>query len=251
MRDVERPWSGSGKKQCQLKRLLLDEQIDICAVQETKLSIDEQIAKALEPFLSTYQVCVSHAVGCSAGCFLFLKKTLPLTGLSIVTVNDGRFVLCDFALFGKEWRIFCVYAPNVATEREGFFVALSSFLETDKTVVWLGDFYCVCDKNDRCGPNVYVDNSVRVLEGVIDDFDLVDVGKVKPAVGGLTYTRFQGASHARLDRIYISASVSNEIGKYFVKPVCFSDHFRFLNWESRAVERQALTGACGSSMPNC
>ncbi|CAN8006336.1 unnamed protein product, partial [Ixodes hexagonus] len=35
---------------------------------------DNDIAVALRPFLFNYEVCVSHAVGFSAGCFLFLKN---------------------------------------------------------------------------------------------------------------------------------------------------------------------------------
>lgn len=98
------------KKQAQLKRLLLDNCIDVLALQETKLSCDERIEKALEPFLLEYEACVSHAVGTSAGCFLFLKKTLPLTELTFITDEKGRFILCDFCLFGIYYRVICVYA---------------------------------------------------------------------------------------------------------------------------------------------
>lgn len=216
---------GLRKKQCQLKRLLLDVGIDILAVQETKLSHDEKIAKALEPFLFNYEVCVSHAVASSGGCFLLLKKALPITELSIVTDDYGRFISCDFVLFDKEWRVICVYAPNVVPEREDFFRnCLAPFVATDKRVVVMGDFNCVCDVRDRSGDNVCIDKSARVLKTLVNDCDLVDVANTKACAGNLMYTRFQGVSHARLDRIYISLAVSNNISEYCVRPVSFSDH---------------------------
>lgn len=51
------------RQQVLLKRLLIEECIDVLAVQESKLSGDNRIERALEPFLSGYEVCVTHAVG--------------------------------------------------------------------------------------------------------------------------------------------------------------------------------------------
>lgn len=118
----------------------------------------------------------------------------------------------------------CVYAPNVVSEREEFFRGVLPFLETDKTVILLGDFNCVSEATDSAGQNVYIDGSARVLEGFLNDFDLVDVGKIKASSGNLSYTCFQGSSLSKLDRIYISVSVSNDIGTLYVATVPFSDH---------------------------
>lgn len=66
------------KKQAQLRRLLMDEGIGILTLQETKLAYDHRIRKVLEPFLSEYEACISHAVVSSAECSLLLKKCVPL-----------------------------------------------------------------------------------------------------------------------------------------------------------------------------
>lgn len=207
-----------------MKRILLEEGIDVLAVQETKMSNDVRIGDALEPFLGDFEVCVSHAVGTSAGCFLFLKKALPLSMLSVVPDEAGRFILSDFVLFSEEYRVVCAYAPNCISEREEFFRQLLPFLETDRNVILLGDFNCVCEASDRSSKSVYIDRSAHFLEDMVDDHYLVDVGKLKVSEGSLKYTRFQGPSHARLDRIYISVVLSKHIHKYRVKPVSFSDH---------------------------
>ncbi|SCV66135.1 Endonuclease/Exonuclease/phosphatase family protein [Anaplasma phagocytophilum] len=64
----------SRKKQYQSQRLLSGANLDFLAVQETKMKSDNDIAVALKSFLFKYEVCVSHAIGFSAGCSLFLKK---------------------------------------------------------------------------------------------------------------------------------------------------------------------------------
>lgn len=59
----------------------------------------------VQPFLARYYVCVSHAVGLSAGCCLFLKKSLGVVVQTVMTCPSGRFVLCDFTVLGHEWRV--------------------------------------------------------------------------------------------------------------------------------------------------
>lgn len=60
--------------------------------------------------------------------------------------------------------------------------------------------------DNRAEQNVYIDRSARVLEGFINDFDLVDVEKIKASSGNL-YIRFQGSSLSRLDRKYVCFSI--------------------------------------------
>lgn len=71
--------------------MLIDDRIDVLAVQETKLYCDDHIGKALEPLFSVYDALISHPVGTSAGCLLFLKKTLLLTVITLTTDEKGSF----------------------------------------------------------------------------------------------------------------------------------------------------------------
>lgn len=64
---------------------------------------------------------VSHAVGTSAGCVLFVKKLPGLEVLGHFSCESGRCALLDFSLNSTDWRIVCLYAPNVADERAQFF----------------------------------------------------------------------------------------------------------------------------------
>lgn len=62
------------KKQCQLQRLLNLEKIDFLAVQDLKLSTEEDVTRVLQPFLAAYEVCVAHSQGLSGGFFFVYKE---------------------------------------------------------------------------------------------------------------------------------------------------------------------------------
>lgn len=214
----------SKRKQYQLQRLLGDGQPDFFAIQETKMADDDGIAEALRPFLFWYEACVSHAVGFSAGCFLFIKKSVNVSNMQVVTDERGRFICCDFQILDVQWRVLCVYAPNKVREREQFFQFLRSYLECDKVVVLMGDFNCVCDESDRSSGKVDIDSSASVLKDITEGNGLDDVGALLAGKTAFRYTHFQASSHARLDRIYISSDIIRQVHGYDVKPVFFTDH---------------------------
>lgn len=57
------------KKQYQVQRLVQTQKPDFLALQETKMAEEEQVFSAVQPFLHSYEVCVTPAVGVSGGCF--------------------------------------------------------------------------------------------------------------------------------------------------------------------------------------
>lgn len=119
------------KKQYQVQRLLESQKPDFLAMQETKMAEEEQVANALKPFLSSYEVCVTHAVGVSGGCFLFVKRSFPLSELSVTVDTEGRFIMCDILFVSVHWRLICVYAPSTVKDRVFFFSGLRRFVDCD------------------------------------------------------------------------------------------------------------------------
>lgn len=107
------------------------------------------LASALRPFLLTYDVWVNRAVGVSAGCFLFIRKSLPLSELAVTTDMEGRFILWDFLFSAGHWWRVCIYAPSVVKDRVSFFYGLRRFLDCERTIVLLGDFNIVARAIDR------------------------------------------------------------------------------------------------------
>lgn len=137
------------RKQYQLNRLFIDQELDIVAIQETKVESDERTQSMLRPFTSRYNVCVSHAVGTSGGCCLFLKDSIGITVESVVSCLTGKLVICDFTYYSTHWRVICLYAPTSAVDRKIFFEFVRGYCMCERNVILLGDFNCVCSAKDK------------------------------------------------------------------------------------------------------
>lgn len=109
------------RRQNQLYRIVTEKDLDIIAIQETKVESEDQTDVMVQPFTTRYYVCVSHAVGLSAGCALLIRKSLEGVIENITACQNGRFVFCDFSLSSEQWRVICVYAPTRVQERRDFF----------------------------------------------------------------------------------------------------------------------------------
>ncbi|KAM7301766.1 hypothetical protein ISCGN_017283 [Ixodes scapularis] len=96
-------------------------------------------------------------------------------------------------------------------------------LDTPGDIVLGGDFNCVLSSTDRAGGVTGKDSSATTLRDVLRDNDLVDVTSGFPGFMP-RYTRWQGGSHARLDRLYVSGGLLAGASSYSVKMVPFSDH---------------------------
>lgn len=214
----------SRRRQNQLFRLITEKDLDIVAVQETKIESQEQTDSMVRLFTSRYDVCVCHAVGKSAGCVLMIRRILGAVVENVVTCNLGHFIVCDITLFERNWRIICVYAYTNAEQRKEMFEAISNYCVTDRFVIVIGDFNCVCMANDKTSSTPYRDVSVVSLNNIISQHCLEDVGECCGFGNDIRFTHFQGQSHARLDRAYLSADLVPLIGEYRVQPVSFSDH---------------------------
>lgn len=211
------------RRQYQLSRLFADNELDIIAVQETKVESQEQTDRMVQPFRALFNVCVSHAVGTSGGCCLFIRRSVGAVETAVGASAFGRFVFCDFSYSNVEWRVICAYAPNRERERKEFFESLSPYLECNRAIVFLGDFNCVCTLEDRSGQVRLHDQSAFYLNDIVGKNALEDVGYCA-SNGNVQFTHFQGYSHARLDRAYISLDLIHLCSQYAVQHVSFSDH---------------------------
>lgn len=86
---------GARRKQCQLKRLVDEKEIDILGIQETKIESEDCTETMVRTFNSRFSVCVSHAVGTSGGCCLFVRNGIGIDVKNVVACETGRLVICD------------------------------------------------------------------------------------------------------------------------------------------------------------
>lgn len=212
------------RRQNQLYRLVTEHDLDIVAVQETKIESVEQTDIMVRLFTARYDVCVSHAVGTSAGCFLLIRHCLGATVQSVTSCASGRFVVCDLSFSSFEWRVICVYAPTRVEERRIFFDGIRHYCNCDRLLIFLGDFNCVCSSGDKTSSTAYSDSSTASLSATVNECGLDDVGECLRSGREVKFTHFQGSSHARLDRLYVSLELLPLCCEYSVRAVSFSDH---------------------------
>ncbi|CAN7948667.1 unnamed protein product [Ixodes hexagonus] len=109
------------RRQSQLYRLLTDLNIDVLAVEETKVDGEEETGIMVQRFTSRFFAYASPALGTSAGCVLLVKKLPGLVVQEVKRCGAGRYVSCDFLFGSVEWRVVCLYAPNLVNDRTDFF----------------------------------------------------------------------------------------------------------------------------------
>lgn len=73
------------RRQRQLYRLVVEQDLDIIAVQETKVESEDRTEFMVRPFADRNNVCVSNAVGSSAGCMLLVRQSLGATVEEVTT----------------------------------------------------------------------------------------------------------------------------------------------------------------------
>lgn len=225
------------RRQNQVYRLVTDEDLDIVALQETKVGREDQTDRMVRPFIARYDVCVSHAVGFSAGCALLIRRSLGAALKTVTASETGRYVVCDLEYCSNEWRVMCVYGPTNTAERKAFFEEMRPWCETERLLILMGDYNCVCSARDKSSTTNFRDASTVVLNEIVAGCALEDAGDSMSNAGTVRYTHFQGNSHARLDRVYLSVELVRECDKYEVTPVSFSDHCLVSLTLGRAAKR--------------
>lgn len=101
---------------------------------------------------------------------------------------------------------------------------MSHYIKSNRTTVLLGDYNCVCNAGDRFPITRNNDASANRLSEIIAENNMEDVFHISRGTKKIQFTHFQESSHARLDRVYVSADIVHNISSYCVKPVFFSDH---------------------------
>ncbi|KAG0414264.1 hypothetical protein HPB47_008611 [Ixodes persulcatus] len=132
---------------------------------------------------------------------------------------DGRFAL---ARKRTNLTYLCLCT---ATERKVFFTELRALLKTPAALIVGRDSNCVLNARDRVRGSTapIADAGANALRDAVRDFDLVGITEMLDSFSR-RFHGWQGASQARLDRVYISSELSDGIQSYDAKIVPFSDH---------------------------
>lgn len=85
-------------------------------------------------------------------------------------------VVCDLVFASNEWQVVCVYAPIRVGERKLFFEECRARLDTERALIVLGDFNCVCAARNKSSYTPFRDGSTVGLDEIVADYGLKDVG---------------------------------------------------------------------------
>lgn len=212
------------KRKKWLEEIITREDIDIICLQETKISSLEEQQLFVNYFSDSYWCHHSAGVGRSAGTCNLIRKTGAVSQVIDCYLDQGgRIAVSDCIIQNEIVRVISVYSPNEVGERADFFNSLRTFVDVPNKVFLCGDFNCVERCCDCTYPVPKAEKSVCELKRLLNDFDLEDVTS-RTGITGLRYTHWQGRSHARLDRIYISGEWRFRTESYHVAPLPFTDH---------------------------
>ena len=158
------------------------------------------------------------------GSGILIKRGIPYNRVSLDP--DGRLISMDIGSF----TFITVYAPSGKGEREMrnefFRQTIPAYgVSSQLPLVIVGDFNCIEHTNDRTSTVVTCRAKIvnRFLTEMVAGLELVDVWlKLRPNEPGHTFFHSKGSS--RLDRVYVSRSLSDSFTGVGLQPLAITDH---------------------------
>ena len=151
---------------------------DVIFLQET-YSTKEIEAICKTPFKG--KMIYSHGTNHSCEVMILIKDDLK----SSVLDTEGRYILMDATVQGSDFLFVNIYAPNKVQDQCEFFNALNTLIEkfhdsAEQKIVLGGDFNITLDPDWDCsGGNPTKKDSVKHIQDICLNFDLVDVWRVR------------------------------------------------------------------------
>ena len=214
------------RKRALVKEVFQQKKLDVILLQETHSDQDNEVDWGLW-WEGSY--ILSHGTNFSGGVAILFAPGMDVNILSSNELVKGRALAVKTQIEGLELTFINVYAPNQGSDRLAFFGLLKVEIEKlnlDLTCMG-GDWNCTLKFTmDRMNEEPHPLSS-GALSRLVTRLDLVDVWRVKhPDVKQYTWVRVNDnrISAARLDRIYLSQSLSSRLTDSSICPVGFTDH---------------------------
>ena len=126
----------------------------------------------------------SHGTNDSRG-VLILVKRLDFKLQSVKVDSEGCYILLEALIQDSPFVLLNIYAPNTSTEQCEFFKKIAEELKSsvtlsDSSLVVGGDFNVIFDQDlDGSGGVKKTKNSVKILEDICLEQDLIDIWRVR------------------------------------------------------------------------
>jgi exonuclease III len=198
---------------------------DIIFVQETHCSNSTEMAKWQSEWGG--RAFWSFGAARSRGVAVLLKPNLDAKVKYFHYDTDGRMLVVDIDLSGESYRLINVYAPNDHAVRREWLNSIDRWCAGNRKIILGGDFNFVENtKIDKIGGNDdYGTIGEEHMQSLKADFSLIDIYRAKHGTSvAATWTSADGSISSRLDRFYISRSLSPQTKNVKITPCADSDH---------------------------
>ena len=114
-----------------------------------------------------------------------VRDSLEFEKKSVITDDNGRYILLNAIVQGSDYILGNIYAPNKIKEQCNFFDELQQKLDDfitiqDQRIIIGGDFNVIMDQNLDCaGGSPKEKESVKFLNDICLNYDLIDIWRTR------------------------------------------------------------------------
>ena len=173
----------------------------------------------------------SHGTNHSCGVMVLVRSDLDFNLKSVEVDVQGRYVIMEADVQGSNFLFVNIYAPNKVQEQCYFLDNLNNINENfvvnkEQKIVIGGDFNTALDSDLDCsGGNPFRKESVKNIQDLCLDYDLVDIRRIRdPETKRFTWRQRNPLIQRRLDYWLISDVCQEDIEKPDIISSINSDH---------------------------
>lgn len=213
-------------KRYSLNKLIIEEKLDIVALQETHCSKREEAVLWSVDFPA---MTSKWSFGSSKqnGVAFLISKRLNAKVTSSHHDDEGRLLSLTLTVGALTLTVTNVYCPRTSVERQTFLTTVVEPRLTNCAHVLLGDFNTVLDPaRDRLNnPSARLDLSARCLIDVVERHSMSDLyRRLHPLEHGYTWKRPNGNQMSRIDMIFATDDVACDVTSVSLRSWQWSDH---------------------------
>uniref|UniRef100_A0A8C0Q3K2 RNA-directed DNA polymerase n=1 Tax=Canis lupus familiaris TaxID=9615 RepID=A0A8C0Q3K2_CANLF len=193
----------------------------ICCLQETHFRQKDTYSLKIKGWRTIYH---SNGPQKKAGVAILISDKLKFTPKTIVTDEEGHYIILKGSIQQEDLTILNIYAPNVGAAKyiNQLLTKVKKYLDNNTLI--LGDFNLALSILDRSSKH-NISKETRALNDTLDQMDFTDIYRTLHP-NSTEYTFFSSAhgTFSRIDHILGHISGLNRYQKIGIVPCIFSDH---------------------------
>ena len=161
----------------------------------------------------------------SCGVGIIFRKNLDVQIQKFHLDTSGRYIVVDCSINSCQIKLLNVYAPNNPAARKDFFNQIQYQLYGNQNIILGGDFNCIEFDKDKIGNLNFGKEGKDEIQEIKETFQLKDAYR-KKYPNNLVYSWQNETKQikSRIDRIYLSKQLNQDITSIQYIPWHLSDH---------------------------